>query len=97
MTIAMRYSSYAREDGLGKQASNMPSSQFLLAMGIAVLVAAVLGWHWGLAALALGLSSSWLFLKYLEKRLGGYTGDGLGAMEQITGTVVLITLAGAWS
>ena len=97
MTIAMRYSSYAREDGLGKQASNMPSSQFLLAMGIAVLVAAVLGWHWGLAALALGLSSSWLFLKYLEKRLGGYTGDGLGAMEQIAATVVLITLAGAWS
>ena len=97
MTLAMRYSSYAREDGLGKQASNMPSSQFLLAMAIAVLVAAVLGWHWGLAALALGLSSSWLFLKYLEKRLGGYTGDGLGAMEQITGTVILITLGGAWS
>jgi len=97
MTIAMRFSKYARLDGLGKQASEMPQKAFILAMFIAFIIAAVLGLHWGVIALSLGMLTTWTFLKRLEHRLGGYTGDGLGAMEQIAEITILITLAGAWS
>ncbi len=97
MTIAMQFSSYARPDGLGKQANDMPKSGFMIAMAIAFGIAAVLGWHWGIIALALACLIAWFFLKRLEHRLGGYTGDGLGALEQIAEITILITLAGAWS
>lgn len=97
MTIAMQLSNYARPEGLGKQANDMPQSSFIIAMAIAFGIAALLGWHWGIIALALACVTAWLFLKRLEHRLGGYTGDGLGAMEQIAEITILITLAGAWS
>lgn len=97
MTIAMRFSTYAREDGLGKQATDLPHSNFLSAMAIALIIAIILGWHWGIIALLFSALTAWVFLKRLEHRLGGYTGDGLGAMEQIAEITILITLAGAWS
>ena len=97
MTIAMQFSSYARLDGLGKQTNDMPTSNFFIAIGIAFIIATILGWHWGIIAMLLASLTAWLFLKRLEARLGGYTGDGLGAMEQIAEITILITLAGAWS
>jgi len=97
MTIAMQTSRYARTDGLGKQADNMTSNTFLLTLSIALTIAFALGWFWAVAALILGWIAAWFFLKRLETRLGGYTGDGLGAMEQIAEIVILITLAGAWT
>jgi len=97
MTIAMRFSTYARTDGLGKQADNMPHSAFITSIAAAVMIAALCGWLWGIIALCFGFIAAWLFLKRLEVRLGGYTGDGLGAMEQIAEIIILITLAGAWS
>ena len=97
MTIAMQFSSYARPDGLGKQANEIPTSAFFIAMGMAFIIAAILGWHWGIIAILFASLTAWLFMKHLETRLGGYTGDGLGAMEQIAEITILITLAGAWS
>ncbi len=97
MTIAMQISQYARENGLGKQANNMPQSSFVQAILIAFILAIICGWLWGSIALILACLTAWLFLKRLEHRLGGYTGDGLGAMEQIAEITILITLAGAWS
>lgn len=97
MTIAMQFSDYARPEGLGKQASTIRQSDFILAILIALVVAILCGWFWAVIALSLAYFTSWLFLKRLEKRLGGYTGDGLGAMEQIAEMTILITLAGAWS
>ena len=97
MTIAMQLSEYARPEGLGKQADTIRQSDFSLAIVIAFLIAILFGWFWGVIALSLAYMASWFFLKRLEKRLGGYTGDGLGAMEQIAEITILITLAGAWS
>lgn len=97
MTIAMQFSDYARTEGLGKQASSIRQSDFILAILIAFIVAIVCGWYWGVIALCIAYLTAWLFLKRLEYRLGGYTGDGLGAMEQIAEITILITLAGAWS
>lgn len=97
MTIAMHFSSYARPDGLGKQANDMPQSAFIQAILFAFIIAILCGWFWGVIALVLGYLSAWLFLKRLEHRLGGYTGDGLGAIEQVAEITILVTLAGAWS
>jgi adenosylcobinamide-GDP ribazoletransferase len=97
MTIAMQFSNYARPEGLGKQANTIRQSDFIAAIIIASLIAILCGWFWGFIALSLAYIAAWLFLKRLEHRLGGYTGDGLGAMEQIAEITILITLAGAWS
>lgn len=97
MTIAMQFSQYARPEGLGKQANTIRQNDFIAAIIIAFLIAIFCGWFWGAIALSLAYLASWLFLKRIEHRLGGYTGDGLGGMEQIAEITILITLAGAWS
>lgn len=97
MTIAIKTSTYARPEGLGKQADTITSTGFIIAIAIAFVIALVLGSVWGIIALVVAMLTAWLFLKRLEARLGGYTGDGLGAMEQIAEITILIILAGAWS
>ena len=47
MTIAMQHSNYARKNGLGKQANNIQTSAFNVAMAIAFGIAVLLGWFWG--------------------------------------------------
>lgn len=97
MTIAMNFSKYARPDGLGKQANTIRQSDFIMANLIAFIIAICCGWIWGILALCFAYLAALMFLKRLEHRLGGYTGDGLGAMEQIAEITILISLAGAWS
>ena len=48
------------------------------------------------AAVAAGASGGAVLLLIL-RRLGGYTGDGLGAIQQIAEIAVLIALAGYWA
>ena len=96
--LAMKYASYARKEGLGQLASGeLPSGGFETAIVISIVIAMLSGWILGLTALLLGLATAWLALKYMEKRLGGYTGDGLGAMEQIAEITILVALAGLWA
>ena len=47
----------------------------------------------GLAALAADYAAGALALACLNRRLGGYTGDGLGAMEQAGEIAALLVLA----
>lgn len=98
MVIAMRFSSYARKDGLGKLASGeLSDSTFMISLAIPCIVAIVAAWTAGLMAVAVGLLMAWLLLKFLEHRLGGYTGDGLGAMQQICEIAIMVTLVGFWA
>lgn len=96
--IAMRWADYARPEGLGKLASGEASnSNLIIAFVTAITIALVLGQISGIIALAAGLLLAWAFLVYLTRRLGGYTGDGLGAMQQISEISILIVLAGFWT
>nr|WP_255763700.1 adenosylcobinamide-GDP ribazoletransferase [Pelomonas sp. P7] len=66
-----------------------------LALGWCALLAAGLagtGTPWGrlLAAAAAAAVVAWLMRGWLRRRLGGYTGDGLGATEQLTEIAVLL-------
>ncbi|MDJ0612253.1 MAG: adenosylcobinamide-GDP ribazoletransferase [Rhizobiaceae bacterium] len=98
MILAMKWSQYARPEGLGKLASGeISNTDVYISFLISLVLVGVFGGVSGLIAALLALGLSWLFLLYLEKRLGGYTGDGLGAMQQIAEITILITLAGAWA
>jgi adenosylcobinamide-GDP ribazoletransferase len=98
ITIALAYSSYARESGLGKSVSNgIEEQDFWFIFLITALLAFALGWFAGLFACLVGFAAAWAFLKYLEKRLDGYTGDGLGSMEQCAEIAALLTLLVFWT
>ncbi|WP_431476346.1 adenosylcobinamide-GDP ribazoletransferase [Massilia eburnea] len=96
---------YARAEGKAKPlAQEMRSGEFAIAALTAVLSAAgsvALGWL-PLAALGAGLAGMllatfWLARK-LQQRLGGYTGDCLGAIQQLTEAVFYLgALACMWN
>ena len=96
---------YARAEGKAKPlAQEMRSGEFAIAALTAVLSAAgsvALGWL-SLAALGAGLAGMllatlWLARK-LQQRLGGYTGDCLGAVQQLTEAVFYLgALACMWN
>ena len=83
MIPALRFSRYARAEGAAAAvAGGMPAGAFPASVLLAVLVCGgAAGWI-GLAALAAAYAAGALALACLNRRLGGYTGDGLGAMEQ---------------
>jgi adenosylcobinamide-GDP ribazoletransferase len=100
---------YARAEGKAKpMAQEMSGAEFAIASVCAALPAALLGWqHWlswpaiVAAALAALCSAVWLGRKF-ARRIGGYTGDCLGAVQQVAEVLIyLCVLAslghGAWS
>lgn len=77
-------------------AQRIGTAGVLVALGWVVLVALLLVWHQPLHAPALGASLLLAFAgtvwcaRWFQQRLGGYTGDALGATQQITELLVLL-------
>jgi adenosylcobinamide-GDP ribazoletransferase len=69
----------------------------MIALAICALIAFLCSGFIGLFALLAVLIAAVLWLRWLNYRLGGYTGDGLGAVEQIAQVVTLLCLAAAWN
>ncbi len=96
---------YARAEGKAKPlAQEMRSGEFAIALLMSALPAAAVvaaGWL-PLVALATGLGSMvlatlWLARKF-QQRLGGYTGDCLGAVQQLSEAVFYLgVLACLWN
>jgi len=96
---------YARAEGKAKPlAQEMQNGEFAIAALTAALPAAAmlyLGWL-NITGLAVGvggmiLATFWLARKF-QRRLGGYTGDCLGAVQQLTETAFYLgTLAVTWN
>lgn len=84
---------YVRPGGMGSAlAAHLPRAAALLALLLAaagVFSAGKPGWLALAAALAAGLLLRWLMMR----RLGGATGDTLGAAVELTEAAVLVTLA----
>lgn len=95
MVPALAFASYARADGLASEAGTVRAGDAGIALLIALLVA-LTGGGAGLIALAVGAAGAVWMLAMLVRRIGGYTGDGLGALEQAAETAALVTLAGCW-
>jgi adenosylcobinamide-GDP ribazoletransferase len=60
--------------------------------GMILIAAGLLLWPWGLAVTAAGLVVAWGGVRLLSSRLGGITGDGLGASVELTELVVLLVM-----
>lgn len=90
----------ARPGGLGAQAGRPAPTALVLAAGLSgLMLAMVLSvGAYGIGTLVIilvamlvgGLSLGWLF----RRRLGGYTGDTLGAAQQLLESLLLLCLAG---
>jgi adenosylcobinamide-GDP ribazoletransferase len=68
----------------------------LLAATVAALLARQLGMAHTLAALGAAALATAAMRRWLWRRLGGYTGDTLGATQQGTEAAVLLALAAVW-
>lgn len=92
ITIALHYGSYARSKGLASSvASGVEFDEFLRIMAITGLLALLVGLWQGLLAAMIATAMAALAFVWLKKRLGGYTGDGLGAIEQIAEISAMLT------
>ncbi|MEL7585749.1 MAG: adenosylcobinamide-GDP ribazoletransferase [Prolixibacteraceae bacterium] len=79
-------SRYSREDELSKSkpiGKKGKNSDLIIASVFGLLPAAVLSWRLISVVVPLALFVTWMFKKYIESRIGGYTGDCLGALQQI--------------
>lgn len=85
----------ARADGLGRAAGRASAGQAALAVLIGALLMlwpAGLSGTWVMALLACGLSQA-AIARSARRRLGGQTGDVLGAMQQVGEVALLLVLA----
>ncbi|MGQ7870188.1 adenosylcobinamide-GDP ribazoletransferase [Sunxiuqinia sp. sy24] len=86
---------YSREDELsktkpiGKRGQN---SDFVIAVAFALLPMGLLPWQLMAAAIPISLLVTFVFKKYIERKVGGYTGDCLGALQQLIEVVFYLCL-----
>ena len=85
---------YARADGKAAPVAGGVGALELIIAGLCgVLPALLLGGH-AIPALLLAAGVAWGMARWFRRRLGGYTGDGLGAVQQMTELTIL--LAALW-
>ncbi|MBT3991787.1 MAG: adenosylcobinamide-GDP ribazoletransferase [Rhodospirillaceae bacterium] len=89
----MHYIPLAREDGLSAGAGKPSFDRAITALliGIAFLLF-LLGFRTSIVALGLAVLAAGLFVYFVATRLGGQTGDVLGATQQITETTILLAI-----
>lgn len=90
MAAALAWMPPARNDGLGKGAGRVEPARLAMALGIGLVTALACG---ALpAALVAAAAQLWLGLG-ARRRLGGQTGDVLGAIQQAGEVAVLVVLS----
>lgn len=93
---ALPYAGDAEHAKAKPMAQRIEGSSVLVAAGWVAFAAAALAWHAPqdstavLASLALAVVGTAWCAGWLHRRLGGYTGDALGATQQITELLVLL-------
>jgi adenosylcobinamide-GDP ribazoletransferase len=95
LPIPMRLLAPAREDGLGAAAGRPSISVAVVAAAIGAAIAlAALGQSRGLVALVTAGAAVAVTALLAQRQIGGYTGDVLGAFQQI-GEIVMLLVAAA--
>jgi adenosylcobinamide-GDP ribazoletransferase len=87
----------ARQEGLGALVAGTVRPALAFGITLALMVPAVvlgmpLGWTLPLAVLA-GLAAAFVLQRHAVRRLGGITGDVLGALTEVATTVTLVVAA----
>ncbi len=93
--------SYIRGQGKAKPLAQMSTAEFFIAAAFALLPAVLfglLGWlPWNgiiIGALAAAIASGWL-ARLFVRRIGGFTGDCLGTVQQVSEVVFYLALLAA--
>jgi len=93
----IRFGQKATDSALEKpkpDATHLNGSGFFLATLTAVAPMFLLPWKLCLWLLVLTLMVTWGMYRYYLRRVGGYTGDGLGAIQQLTEVTIYLLVAG---
>ncbi len=94
MPVLMTSLPSARADGVAAGHGPVAGRVAVTAVVLAITLSLVLlGLGRGLAALGIGLGAGMLLALVVRRQLGGYTGDALGALQQIVEVAMLLTLA----
>src|SRR5690606_36544225 len=94
--LLMRFLDPAREDGLGASAGRPQDMSIRIAIVLSLLVLLLLAtFTAALTVAAVTLLACWLVAALARNRIGGQTGDVLGAGQQVTEALVLLGLATA--
>jgi adenosylcobinamide-GDP ribazoletransferase len=83
---------YAREKGIVTVFQPSGNRTFLGGLGLSLILALVLGGIGGLAALSSTLLFCYLFSVFLMKKVGGITGDTLGATVELAEVAALLSI-----
>ena len=98
IVVTLASTHYAREHGTASGvAGGVEPGETAIAVLLTLIIACTCAGWGGFYALCLGGIAGGMMIWLLKRRLGGYTGDGLGAVEQVAEIAALITLAGALS
>ena len=90
----MAWAPLARDDGLAAAAGQAGTEHAWTALGTGAAIALVLlGFGAGLAALIVAGLAGFAMIRLARARIGGYTGDILGAIEQLGEIAVLLAAA----
>jgi adenosylcobinamide-GDP ribazoletransferase len=85
--------SYAREAGKAKDFfEGITLKIFILATILILLLVIVSWWLKGLLSLMITAGCVWIIGKFISKKLNGVTGDVLGAINEITEVLVLLSV-----
>lgn len=90
-------SHYSREDELSKSkpvGKKGHNSDLLIATVFALLPLALFPWQFVALVVPAALLVSFLFKRYTERKVGGYTGDCLGALQQLVEVLFYLCLLG---
>ena len=90
---------YLRLEGEGKSygvAQPMSGGNFIFALIVGLLPLLWLDMKAGVVVVATVGATRFIVGYYLSRRLGGYTGDCLGAAQQITEVMIYVSLLGVW-
>jgi len=97
LPVVLRLLEPARSDGLGAQAGRPEPNIVLWSCGIAIVIALLgVGIRNGLAAAVCAALVMAAFAWLAQRQIGGYTGDVLGAIEQMGEVTALLAIA-AWA
>lgn len=95
---------YVREEGKVKPlAQNMSNGEFAVAAitaALPLIVCVAAGWlalQALLPAMLLGAAAAWFLARKFQRRIGGYTGDCLGAVQQFSEVAIYLGLLAAAS
>ena len=92
-TAMMRWMPAAQNDGLASNAGKHPADAVWMGFAIAVLFCVCLLTWSGIVALIISSCSAFVVGFLARRQIGGHTGDILGATQQTSELIFLLTLA----